>query len=144
MKNSLPAILMSAAILMGMPLFAQTPGSPGDAVSPRASAAVGKLLPVKEKDAAWLAQQRKSYPLDVCLTSDEKLGSMGEADQRIYRVAGQADRLVMFCCEGCQDDFLKEPTKFIAKLDSAAKAKGKSDAGSRGGQTQGDSDSSAK
>jgi hypothetical protein len=41
----------------------------------------------------------------------------------IYREAGKPDRLVMFCCEGCGDDFMKEPGKYLAKLDAAAMAR---------------------
>lgn len=87
-----------------------------------AAAPAGKLTRVTEKDAAWAAKARQAYPLDVCLTSDEKLGSMGKSPEFIYRVAGQPDRLVIFCCEGCEDDFNQSPAKFVAKLDAAAKA----------------------
>ncbi len=48
---------------------------------------------------------------------------MGKSPEYVYRVSGQPDRLVIFCCEGCEDDFLKTPAKFTAKLDAAAKAK---------------------
>ena len=61
--------------------------------------------------------------MTVCLTSDEKLGSMGDNAEFIYREAGKPDRLLLFCCGGCEDDFLKAPAKFLAKLDAAAKAK---------------------
>jgi hypothetical protein len=83
----------------------------------------GKLVAVTEKDAAWAAKARKEYPLDVCLTSDEKLGSMGKSPEYIYRVEGKPDRLLVFCCDGCEEDFMKEPAKYLAKLDTAAKAK---------------------
>jgi YHS domain-containing protein len=29
--------------------------------------------------------------------------------------------VVFFCCEGCSDDFKKEPAKFLGKLDAAKK-----------------------
>lgn len=41
----------------------------------------------------------------------------------IYRVDGKADRLLVFCCDGCEDDFMKEPAKYLAVLDAAAKKK---------------------
>ena len=83
----------------------------------------GKLVKITDKEAAWAAKARKEYPLDVCLTSDEKLGSMGKSPEYIYRVDGKPDRLVVFCCDGCEDDLLKEPAKYLAKLDAAAKKK---------------------
>jgi hypothetical protein len=89
----------------------------------QANAKAGKLIPVAEKDRAWAAEARKSYPLEVCVASDEKLGSMGKSPEYIYRVAGQPDRLVVFCCEGCEEDFMKEPAKYLAKIDAAGKAK---------------------
>lgn len=84
---------------------------------------VGKLVPLAEKDAAWAAKARAEYPLEMCLTSDEKLGSMGKSTEFIYRVEGKPDRLLRFCCDGCEEDFMKEPAKYLAKLDAAAKAK---------------------
>ena len=88
-----------------------------------ATGKTGKLVAVAEKDAAWAAKARKEYPLDVCLTSGDKLGSMGKSPEYIYRVEGKTDRLLVFCCDGCEDDFMKEPAKYLAKLDAAAKQK---------------------
>lgn len=85
--------------------------------------ASGKLVKVKEVDAAWLAEARKNYPLEVCVTSDEKLDSMGDASEFVYRAKSQPDRLVKFCCDGCEEDFMKEPAKYLSRLDEAAKAK---------------------
>lgn len=86
-----------------------------------AAGKTGKLIAVTEKDAAWAAKAREEYPLDVCLTSGDKLGSMGKSPEYIYRVAGKAGRLLVFGCDGCEDDFMKEPAKYLAKLDDAAK-----------------------
>lgn len=86
-----------------------------------AQAGAGKLEKLTEKDAAWAAKARAVYPLKVCLTSDEKLGSMGDNAEFVYRQPGKPDRLVIFCCEGCEDDFKKDPAKYLAKLDAAAK-----------------------
>lgn len=121
-KFSFSPVLFSAALIVGAPLFAQTKG---EQVAPTSQAAVatGKLLPVTEKDAAWAAKARRSYPLGVCVTSDEKLGSMGKSPEYIYRVVGQRDRLVIFCCGGCEEDFMQDPAKYLAKLDRAAKEK---------------------
>ena len=56
------------------------------------------------------------YPLDVCVVSGEKLGSMGEP-----YVISYEGRQIKFCCDGCEKDFRKEPAKFLAKVDAAAK-----------------------
>lgn len=83
----------------------------------------GKLIAVTETDAAWAAKSRKEYPIDVCVTSGDKLGSMGKSPEYIYRVEGRPDRLIVFCCAGCEEDFLKEPGKYLAILDAAATKK---------------------
>ena len=83
----------------------------------------GKLIAIKEKDAAWAAKARKEYPVDVCVTSGDKLGSMGKSPEYIYRVDGKPDRLLIFCCDGCEEDFMKDTAKYLAVLDAAAKNK---------------------
>lgn len=119
-KTLLTPLLAGAFLLLGLPAFAhkQTPKD-------KPAAPAGQLVPVTDQDAAWAAEARKSYPLKTCVTSDEELGSMGESPEFIYRVKGQPDRLVIFCCLGCDEDFLKEPARFLAKIDAAAKAKDK-------------------
>jgi hypothetical protein len=103
--------------------FAQQTSGEAGSVSKNEVAAsntqAGKLIRVSDKEAAWAAQARKSYPLDVCVVSDEKLGSMGKSPEYIYRVDGQPDRLVVFCCSGCDEDFLKAPDAHLAKIDAA-------------------------
>ena len=84
------------------------------------ASAAKKMTPA---ETALIAKARASYPLKTCLVSDEKLGSMGEAAPYIHRVAGQPDRVVFVCCDGCIDDFKATPAKFLAKIDAAAKAK---------------------
>ena len=96
--------------------------------------AKGKLMPVTEKEASWAAQARKTYPLEVCVASDEKLGAMGKSPECIYREGGKPDRLVVFCCDGCEEDFMKDPAKYLAKIDAAAKNKGA--AGNKAGGTE--------
>lgn len=97
-----------------------------DGATAAASAAdKGALVKLTEKDKAWAAKERAAYPMTVCLTSDEKLGSMGDNAEFIYREKGKPDRLLVFCCGGCEDDFLKDPAKYLAKLDAAAKQKAK-------------------
>ena len=56
------------------------------------------------------------YPLDVCVVSGEKLGSMGEPV-----VVTQDGVTVKFCCDHCLPEFEKDPAKFIAKVKEATK-----------------------
>lgn len=97
-------------------------------VSTSAAAPQGELVKITDQEAAWAAEASKNYPLDVCVGSGEKLGSMGDATEWIYRAEGQADRLVKFCCDGCIDTFMENPAEHLAKIDAAAKKKaGKAD-----------------
>lgn len=57
-----------------------------------------------------------SYPLDVCVVSGEKLGSMGES-----HVITHEGTEVRFCCEACLPTFNKDPDKFVG-LVKAGKA----------------------
>ena len=126
MRTQTRFIALSALLAVAAPVFAQEGHQHGAAAQVAASnAKTGKLVKISEKDAAWAAKARKEYPLDVCLTSDEKLGSMGKSPEYIYRVDGQPDRLVVFCCDGCEEDFLKEPAKYLAKIEAAKNAKAK-------------------
>lgn len=63
-----------------------------------------------------------AYPLKTCVVSDEKLGDMGKPFEYVHQAPGQPARKVLFCCEGCVDDFKKDPAKYLKKLDEAAKA----------------------
>lgn len=71
-------------------------------------------------DAAIVKQQADSYPLDVCVTSGEKLGGMGEP----YNIV-VSNRLVKLCCKACAADVRKEPEKAFKKLNEAVIAKQK-------------------
>lgn len=115
-------LLLAGALALGIiaPVFAAE-GAKAKSGSAAHAGAGGQLVKATEKDAAWVAKARASYPLKVCLTSDERLGAMGENAEFIYRAKGQPDRLVLFCCDGCEEDFNKEPAKYLAKLDAAAK-----------------------
>ncbi len=57
----------------------------------------------------------KDYPLDYCIISGEKLGSMGDPIVKEYN-----GRTVKFCCNRCVATFEKDPAMYIAKIDSAA------------------------
>jgi len=84
--------------------------------APAALMSVALLLLTGCQDSAPSASSStsaapKAYPLDVCIVSGEKLGSMGEPIVVVHQ--GQE---VKFCCKSCKPDFEKEPAKFIAKL----------------------------
>jgi YHS domain-containing protein len=51
------------------------------------------------------------YPLDVCLVSGEKLGSMGEPI-----VITHEGREIKFCCDQCLPSFNENPDKYLSKL----------------------------
>jgi len=59
----------------------------------------------------------KPYPLDVCAVSGEKFGGeMG--DPFVFAFEG---REVKLCCKDCKGEFEKNTSKFVAKIDQAAK-----------------------
>jgi hypothetical protein len=108
LKTLVPTALLAATFAFALPMFAQT-----------------RLEPVADKKATpteseLIAKARQSYPLKKCVVSDEDLGSMGDAVAYVHHEAGKPDRVVFFCCEGCSDDFKKEPAKFLKKVDDAA------------------------
>jgi hypothetical protein len=71
--------------------------------------------------AAPAAEARKkadSYPLTTCLVAGDPLGA-NDYVTYVHKEAGKPDRTIRVCCDGCIDDFKKEPAKFLAKLDAA-------------------------
>lgn len=56
-------------------------------------------------------QAAATYPLDTCVVSGEKLGSMG--DSIVYQHEGTE---VRFCCKSCIKKFKKDPAKYLVKL----------------------------
>lgn len=83
--------------------------------SASAIAADAPAKPVAEKKAADKGPA-KSYPLDVCLVTDNDLGSMGDEQVMVYE--GQT---IKFCCKPCEKKFLKNPAKYLEKLAPKAK-----------------------
>ena len=58
---------------------------------------------------------KKAYPLDVCVVSGEKLGSMGEP-----HVITHDGTEVKFCCDNCVPKFNANPAIYVAKVKEAA------------------------
>jgi len=52
------------------------------------------------------------YPLDTCIVSGEKLGSMGAPITLAHE-----GREIKLCCNGCVKPFKENPADFIAKID---------------------------
>jgi hypothetical protein len=109
-------VVLSAAVLAGC--------AKSEVAAPAktsATAAGGQLLAAKTAAAPdWLAKEVAAYPLTTCTVSGDKLGgSMGPTLDYVWRVAGQPDRLVRFCCSDCPPEFEKNPAKFLAMIDTA-------------------------
>ena len=71
-----------------------------------------------EVDGRIIDGQLPFYPLETCPVGGEKLGSMGEPVDVVYR-----NRLVRFCCPGCVGQFENDPAATLAKLDEAVVAR---------------------
>lgn len=55
------------------------------------------------------------YPIDFCIVSGEKLGSMGGPIE--ITIDG---RLVKLCCDACESQLRSDTAKYLAALDVAA------------------------
>lgn len=63
-------------------------------------------------DKKIVDQQLMHYPIDTCIVAGGKLGSMGDPVNLVYN-----NRLVRFCCAGCEPTFKENPEKYLAALD---------------------------
>jgi len=71
--------------------------------------------PFLEKlDKGVIEKQRKNYPLETCVVSGGKLGSMGEPVELVI-----GNRLIRLCCASCEKDIRKEPAKYLKKINEA-------------------------
>ena len=105
----------------------QPPGSCGCGSSsapapeaPRPGSRLAKAEPLQPRPSAGHPSPRpapsagtKPYPLDTCLVTGGKLGSMGAPHVINYK--GQE---IKFCCDHCEPKFRKDPGKYLAKLKS--------------------------
>ena len=68
--------------------------------------------------AALAADKKETtpYPLDKCVVSDEKLGSMGKP-----YVFTNGVQEVKLCCKGCLKDFQKDAVKYTKKIEASQK-----------------------
>ncbi len=73
---------------------------------------------VAKLDAAVITEQKESYPLETCVVSGGKLGSMGEPIDYVHN-----NQLVRFCCGGCVETFEKNPDEYLKKLNESSSMK---------------------
>ena len=66
------------------------------------------------------AEKKETYPIDVCIVSGMKLGSMGEPYEHEHD-----GRTVYFCCAGCINQFEANAEELLKKLDREIIAKQK-------------------
>jgi hypothetical protein len=57
------------------------------------------------------AAEVKPYPSDICIVTDNKLGSMGKPVTIVHN--GQE---VKFCCKPCVAKFNRNPEKYLKKI----------------------------
>lgn len=75
------------------------------------------LVSCKDKESGEVSsppdkpQVESVYPLDTCVVSGEKLGSMGEP----FVITHEGTE-VRFCCDACLPKFEKDPAKYLAML----------------------------
>ena len=83
-----------------------------------ALAGITTALPADDKPAV-----PANYPLKTCVVSGESLtdSGMGDPVVHVHKEEGKADRTVVFCCKMCVPKFKKEPAKYLAKIDTAAR-----------------------
>lgn len=67
---------------------------------------------IKKLDQAVVEAQLMHYPIDTCIVAGGKLGSMGDPVNLVYN-----NRLVRFCCAGCEPGFKDDPAKYFQALD---------------------------
>jgi len=79
-----------------------------------ATALIAEEKAVMDKAKAEAEVAEDTYPLDTCVVSGGKLGSMGDAV--VYDYEG---REIRFCCAGCVKQFEGDPEMYIKKLDEA-------------------------
>lgn len=58
----------------------------------------------------------KPYPLDTCIVSDEKLGTMGKPVVFVFE-----NQEIKLCCKECRKDFDENPKKFLEKINKPSK-----------------------
>ena len=75
----------------------------------------GGLVLAAEPEAGKPEEAKEdSYPLETCIVTGAKLGSMGEPVTYVHE-----GREIRFCCKGCVSRFEKDPAGYLEKMDKA-------------------------
>lgn len=106
---SVLALVAAASTLAACAAESKPSATPTPAPAPAAGGAPVSLAPVKMEPSA-------NYPLDTCVVTGEKLGSMG--DRIAYKVG---DTEVQLCCKMCVGKLTADPAKYVAMVQAAAK-----------------------
>jgi hypothetical protein len=69
---------------------------------------------LKKLNDAYVIKQKVDYPLDTCLVSGEKLGTMGTPVDFLY-----GTRLYRLCCDGCKKNVTKNSDELWKTLVAA-------------------------
>jgi YHS domain-containing protein len=95
----------AAGVAEKMMIEVQGTAEAGDAAQAAETTAPGDTTEASE------TMEADTYPLQTCVVSGAKLGSMGEPV--VYEYEG---REVRFCCKVCIKAFEKDPDKYMEKL----------------------------
>lgn len=72
---------------------------------------------IEKLDALVMPELAKTYPTELCVVSQERLGSMGDPIDVMY-----GHRLLRFCCKGCIRAYKKDPAKLVRQVYAAKSA----------------------
>lgn len=122
-KHTQLVLALSVGLSAALSAYAADSGhdhAAGGMMPPAASTATPPTDQAAAMEAAIAA-----YPMNTCVVSGDELdgGSMEKPVNYVYKVEGQPDRLVRFCCKDCVRDFKKDPAKYLAMIDAAAAGK---------------------
>ena len=113
------AFALGCGVAPPQPLPEGHPADPGAPETPFADKEEGLTLDPRagsERNQHVAAgSQDEKYPLDVCLVSGKKLGSMGKP--YVFSVEGRQIRL---CCPGCEGQVRESLATYFKKLDKAS------------------------
>lgn len=104
----------TTSLFITLGLFAAVSLPAADSPTPASATAGGAVSATKPATPQVI--KIKPYPLDSCIVSGDKIGSMGTALTII-----QDGQEVKFCCSDCPADFAKDPAKYLKLIAEAAK-----------------------
>jgi len=116
-------LVASLALVLGVVTFSGCGSEPAakPAAAPAKPAGDAAVGDAEAKALAGLSAEDRALAVKqaICLVSGEKLGSMGTP----YKVQVKG-KTVFLCCDGCKDDLLADPDRYLAKLAPAEKSAG--------------------